>query len=97
MLPTTYAKKALDCRVMHSYVCRLQGNHLSANQHNMCCLCPAVLLQHWELRRNFLQELQSAAAAAGKGVPQASSCSSYLHGTLLAVQQHGSACLQSHM
>jgi hypothetical protein len=64
----------------------------------MYSVCPAaVLLQHWELRQDFLQELQSAAAAAGKGVSQASNCGSYLHGALLAVQQHGAACLQSHM
>jgi hypothetical protein len=91
------ANKVLDYQVMHSHVCYLQSTQLSAIQRYMCSLCPAVLLQHWELRRNFLQELQSAAAAAGRGVPQASSCSSYLPGALLAVQQHGAACLRSHM
>jgi hypothetical protein len=60
----------------------------------LLAVAPAVL-QHWQLCQIFLQELQSAATAAGKGDLQESSC--YLHCAVKAVQQHGAACLQSHM
>jgi hypothetical protein len=65
---------------------------------SLLVLFAPALLQHWQLRQSLLQDLQSAAAAAAKGdLQESSTSSSNLHDAMLAVQQHGAGCLQSHM